>query len=125
VIHATHLINKTHSNVLEKSTTYELVYKEQLSLKKVRVFGSLYFVYSLQRDMSKLDSRARKCVFLGYKTRMKGYDVLDIHNIEIFVSRNMIFYKHIFPCFKYYKCNNNENNMQLDNFDYIFESIKK
>lgn len=35
--------------------------------------------------------------FLGYKKGVKGFTVLDIASREIFISRNVHFYEHIFP----------------------------
>ncbi|KAI5438974.1 hypothetical protein KIW84_024635 [Lathyrus oleraceus] len=46
---------------------------------------------------TKLESRARKCVFLGYKNGMKGVVLYDIHSHSILISRNVIHYEHIFP----------------------------
>jgi len=89
--YATHLINKIRINVLENHTPYDLLYKEQPDLQNLKVFGSLCFSSSLQWNRSKLDPKARKCIFLGYKTGMKGFVVFDIHNKEIFVSRNVKF----------------------------------
>jgi len=42
------------------------------------------------------DPRASKCVFIGFKTEMKGYVLLNIQSREIFVSRDVDFYEHIF-----------------------------
>ncbi|XP_019460152.1 PREDICTED: uncharacterized protein LOC109359913 [Lupinus angustifolius] len=47
--------------------------------------------------MIKLDPRARKCIFLDHKTGTKGYLLFDLHNREIFLSRNVVFYEKLFP----------------------------
>nr|GMD39423.1 Retrovirus-related Pol polyprotein from transposon TNT 1-94 [Ipomoea batatas] len=46
---------------------------------------------------SKLDVRARKCTFLGYANGTKGYKVYDLVSKELFISRDVVFYEHIFP----------------------------
>lgn len=46
----------------------------------------------------KYDNRAKNCVFLGYKARMKGYVAYDYSNKEILISRHVMFYEHICPC---------------------------
>lgn len=44
-----------------------------------------------------MDPRARKCLFLGYKPRTKGYLLYDLNTHSTFVSRNAVFYEHVFP----------------------------
>jgi hypothetical protein len=65
-----------------------------LSLK---FFGSLAFASTLQGHRTKLDLIAKKCLFLGYKTGVKGAVLFDILNNSIFVSRNVTHHEHIFP----------------------------
>ena len=36
-------------------------------------------------------------MFLGYPYGIKGYKVLDLESNSIFISRDVIFYEHIFP----------------------------
>jgi len=63
---------------------------------------------------------AEKVFLLDIKTGVKGYIVLDIQIREIFISRNVIFYEHVFPYV------NSENNIENpikeseENFDDIF-----
>ena len=61
------------------------------------MFGSLCFASTLQNNRHKLDSRSRKCVYLGYKKGVKGHILFDLLTKEIFISRDVIFFEHIFP----------------------------
>jgi len=91
IIHAIYLLSRIPSKSIENKTPYELIYNQLPDLHDIKVFGSLCFVSTLQRERNKLGPRAKKCVFLSYKAGTKGYIVLDILSREINVSRNVIF----------------------------------
>ena len=63
----------------------------------MRVFGSLCFAITLSANKKKLDSRSRKCIHIRFKDGVKGYILFDLHSKEIFLSRDVIFFEHIFP----------------------------
>jgi len=95
-------MNRVPSPILNNQTPYFLLHKKTPDLHQLKVFGSLPYASTLQSQRIKLASRARKCIFLGYKSGMKGVIVLDIHTKQLFVSRNVTHHECIFP----YKQNN-------------------
>ena len=123
LIHVVYIINRIPSIVIKKNTPYELLHKKILDLNYLKTFGSLCFIYTLERDRSKLDLRAKKCVFLGYREGTKGYVTLDIKTREIAISRNVVFYENMFPYKE--KQNPDFNNQEQINFYTLFEEPVK
>ncbi|GAU50785.1 hypothetical protein TSUD_192210 [Trifolium subterraneum] len=83
--------------LLHNKSPYDLLFQTNPNLHEFKVFGSLVFASTLQSHRTKLDPRARKCIFLGYKSGVKGVVLYDILNKTIFLSRNVTHHEHIFP----------------------------
>lgn len=82
---------------LENKSPYQVLHGEKANIDHLKVFGCLYFANTLSSQRKKSDAKARRCVFLGYKTKIKGFVVHDIANRETFISKNLKFYEKIFP----------------------------
>jgi len=96
VNHVVHLINIMPSAVLKNKSPYEMLYQKPPTYLDLKTFGCLCFASTSDVNISKLDPRARKCVFIGFKNGIKGYILLDLKTREIFISRNDLFYETIF-----------------------------
>ncbi|KAK1425214.1 hypothetical protein QVD17_20561 [Tagetes erecta] len=96
ILTAAYLINRTPSSVLNGRTPYELLFGSKPSLKHLRTFGCLVFSTNLTPD-NKFDSRAVKCVLIGYSIYKKGYKLWDLDTKTVLYSRDVKFYEHVFP----------------------------
>jgi hypothetical protein len=111
--------------VLHQKSPFQMLYHKPPVFLDLKVFGSLCFVSTLEQHRTKLDPRARKCIFLGYKYGTKGYLTFDLHSREIVLSRNVIFHESIFPyatssgAITSTTPHNAQNSSQ--NFDFLFD----
>ncbi|KAK2388029.1 putative mitochondrial protein [Trifolium repens] len=106
VAHAVHIINRLPTPFLSQKSPYQMLYDVLPDLNNLKVFGSLVFASTLQSHRHKLDSRSRKCISLGFKSGVKGHILFDLKSKEIFLSRDVIFFEHIFPYSSDYLHNN-------------------
>jgi hypothetical protein len=97
VIHAAFIINRVSTPLLQSKSPYHMLYSKPPDLNVLKVFSSLCYAATLYAHRTKLDPRARKCVFLGYKPGMKGVVLLDLNDMKVFVSRDVIHHENILP----------------------------
>jgi len=74
-----------------------VLYGEVPDLSNLKVFRCLSNASTLPINRHKFDSRAKKCAFLGYKSGIKGFVLVDVYTSEIVVSRNLKFFDMEFP----------------------------
>ena len=68
------LINRMPSSVLNWDTPYHIFFPNKpLFLIEPRIFGCTCFVRDVRPQVSKLDHKYLKCIFLGYSRVQKGY----------------------------------------------------
>ncbi|WVY92910.1 hypothetical protein V8G54_031998 [Vigna mungo] len=86
---AVYLINRSPSSALNFKTPMEVWSGRPADYSHLRVFGSLAFAH-VRGD--KLDSRAAKCIFLGYAEGVKGYRLCWLDSpSKLIISRDVIF----------------------------------
>jgi len=55
------------------------------------VFGCVAYSHISKDERKKLDSKATKCIFLGYATQRKGYRLYNTKTATIIHSRGVVF----------------------------------
>ena len=58
---------------------------------QLHIFGSHVYVMYNTQEVSKLDSKSRKCVFLRYANGVEGYRLWDLTAHKIVISRDVVF----------------------------------
>ena len=97
VLHATFLINRIPTPLLKDQSPHELLFSSKPDLLILKPFGCLCYASTLVAGRHKFDTRARKCVFLGFKPGVKGYVLLDTATREVLLSRNVVFHEKFLP----------------------------
>ena len=97
VLYSVFLINRVSTPLLKHKSPYQVLYYSLRGIHSFKVFGCLCYASTLQDHRTKLQSRARKGIFLGYKSSSKGFVLFDLDLIEIFFSRNVVFHELILP----------------------------
>ena len=98
--HAVYLINRVPSPIVNNKTPFELLYNKVPDFQMLKVFGCLCYASTHLANKNKFQPRARRGIFLGFQTGMKGYIILDIDNREIFIGRDVLFNEFQFPFLK-------------------------
>ena len=87
---ANFLVNRSTSTTIECKTPFEIWSRSPTNYSQLRVFGCP--AYAHVRD-DKLELRAKKCIFLGYASGVKGYRLWcnDPKSPRLIISRDVTF----------------------------------
>lgn len=94
---ATWILNRIPSEVLDWLSPCEVLFKKEPDFSMLRPFGCLAYAMNLSPYRGKFDTRSIKCIFLGYNHSHKGYQLNDLDNHNVFVSRDVKFVHDKFP----------------------------
>ncbi|XP_019155956.1 PREDICTED: uncharacterized protein LOC109152764 [Ipomoea nil] len=119
VLHATYLINRLPSQVINWQTPFEKLYGKPTDYAHLKVFGCLCYASTQSQSRHKMAARGRKCIFIGYPANVKGYILYDIQNGSVFISRDVHFYEQEFP----FKTNDAKNTSASETHDLFNPSL--
>jgi hypothetical protein len=86
-----YLVNRSPSSTLDDKTPHEVWSGKKPSLQHLRVFGCDAYVHVPKENRSKLDKKAEKCIFIGYKDGVKGYKLWNPETKKNVYSRDVVF----------------------------------
>ena len=88
---AAYLVNRSLTKTLGDKTPFEAWFGKKPCVKHIRVFGCVAYSHISKDERKKLDSKATKCIFLGYATQRKGYRLYNTETATIIHSRDVVF----------------------------------
>lgn len=88
---AVHILNRTKTKAVAAKTPYEAYYGKKPTISHLRIFGSNAFVHVHKDLRTKLDSKNRKCILVGYCEESKAYRLFDPARRQILISRDVVF----------------------------------
>ena len=89
-------INRMPSSVLNWDTPYHIIFPNKpLFPSEPRRFGCTYFVRDVRPQVSKLDHKSLKCIFLGYSRVQKGYQCYCSNLCRYLVSTDVKFFENV------------------------------
>ena len=76
---------------LVNKTPYQAWVSKIPSLTHLKVFGCDAFVHIPKERRQKLKHKSEKCIFIGHKNGVKGYELWNPSTRTAFYSRDVIF----------------------------------
>ena len=73
---ACYLQNRSYTTSLNNITPYELWTGYDHDLTDLRIFGCPAYSHIVKERRKKLDSKAMKCIFIGYSSTYKGLSLV-------------------------------------------------
>ena len=72
---ANFIINRSPSSAIDFKIPEEVWSGRPIDYSSLKIFGCPAYVHVQSGERSKLDSKSRKCVFLGFEKCVKGYRI--------------------------------------------------
>ena len=89
--HATYLINRVATRVLNDQTPYEMLRSKKPNISHLKVFGCIGYAKIEGAQLKKLDDRSLMLVHLGTEPGSKAYRLYNPNTRRVIVSRDVVF----------------------------------
>jgi len=88
---ACYLVNRSPSLALEDKTPQKVWTSNKPSLSHPRVFGCDSYVHVPKEKRTTLDSKYKRCIFIGYKDGLKCSKFWNLETKKVVYNRNVVF----------------------------------
>src|ERR1044072_4864494 len=85
---ACHIQNRISIRPILEKTPYELWKNRKPNISYFNPFGCTCYILNTKDHLNKFDSKAQKCILLGYSGRSKGYN--RVYNTETLIVEESI-----------------------------------
>jgi hypothetical protein len=86
-----YIMNQTPTTVVHVMTPEEKFTGKKPDVLHFRVFGCITYMHDPNKKRSKLDPKAKKCIFIGYSSEQKGCKCFNPSTWKLQVSRDVMF----------------------------------
>lgn len=70
---------------------YEMIHGKKPTVKHLRIYGSVCSIHVFDSQRTKLEAKAKKCIFVGYDEKQKGWMCMDPETHKYTVSCDVVF----------------------------------
>ena len=88
---AVYIMNRTPTAAVHNVMPKEKYIGTKPNLSHVKVFGCIAYVHVPDEMYTKLDPKAKKCVFIHYSLEQKGYKCYNPTTSDVRVSKDVVF----------------------------------
>jgi hypothetical protein len=86
-----YLVNRSPSSALDDKTPQEVCTGKGPSLTHLKVIGCDAYVHVSKENRSKMNKKAKKCIFIEHKDGLKGYKLWNPETKKVVYSRDVVF----------------------------------
>lgn len=86
-----YLLNISPTKAVHGITPFEAWSGMKPNINHLRIFGCIGYALTPSQQHQKLDSKSKKCIFIGYSNESKAYKLYDPNTCKVIISRDVIF----------------------------------
>ena len=91
VNHTSYLVNISPSTAINLQTPEEIWRVESVNYSTLRILGCPAYSLVDSQKRSKLMSKSKKCIFIGFTKKVKGFRLWDPEKKSVFTYRDVVF----------------------------------